>query len=224
VKFSVVIPTRNRDLIVPLNSLAAQRFGDFEIIVVDDCPDEPVTPLFQNQRVIRLSSRSERAIARTVGMREAKGEWICWLDSDDAYAAHYLWVLNRAIQEHSGAKCFNFGAVVHRGFTTSLRPTFRPKWLGDKHVEFRSGSIGSGSFAFHRSVLDEIEPLPQTRSPYKFHELAIDTHHLYPFPGKTLGNPWGDDWLFFYRLTRKFRSVPLGNCLYVQYVRGSIKW
>lgn len=225
--FSVVVPVRNRiqPLYRALRSLKNQTFGDYEVIVVDDASTPSLSFVLRwigddRFRFVYLREHSERAIARTKGMEEARGGWICWLDSDDRYEIHYLSTLNKAIKANPGAKCFNFGAVVHWRNVTKLRPTFKPKWLGDRHVEFKSGKIGTGSFAFHRSVLDEIEPLPQVSSPYKLHELATDIHHLYPYPGPTLGNPWGDDWLFFYRITRKFRSFPLNNCLYVQFVRG----
>jgi len=234
-KFSIIIPVRNRlgELCRALKSVDSQTFQDFECVVVDDESRLPIGPVvFQNYGPwftgIRLDDRSERVVAWTKGIEATSGEWLCRLDSDDEFASHYLEAVNGAILQHPEARCFNFGAVIHHRkrsdngpvYTrTSIRPTFRPKWLGDKHVEFKSGKIGTGHFVFHRSVLDEIEWLPQVRSPYKFHEMATDVHHLYPFPGTTLGNPWGDDYLAFYRITRKFQSIPIEPALYIQHTR-----
>jgi hypothetical protein len=39
--------------------------------------------------------------------------------------------------------------------------------------------------------------------------------------GFSLGNPWGDDFLQFYKLTRDNTSKPLDVALYVQYPRCS---
>lgn len=197
--FSIVIPVHgSRSVHRPVSSLLRQHTRDLEVVVVTDLC-EPVLSFAPACliRHIHLKERSERAIARTKGMQAAVGDWICWLDSDDEYSSHYLHVVKRAIEQHPDARCFNFGAIVHHKDGTSLRQTFRPKWLSDRHEDFKSGKIGSGSFVFHRSVLDEIEPLPQAKNPYDFHKSATDVHHLYPVGGHTLGNPWGDDYLFF---------------------------
>jgi len=36
---------------------------------------------------------------------------------------------------------------------------------------------------------------------------------------KPLGNPWGDDYYYFYTITRKFKSKPLELILYVNHTR-----
>lgn len=237
--FSIVIPTYNRGLTLlrAMNSLQNQNpHLDWECIIVDDCSDRGVLPESiaaslgdPRFRVVRLQEHSERVIARKTGMAQACGDFLLWLDSDDELATHYLETVDQAIRDYPDAKCFNFGAVVHhrhrdendvvRYTGTTLRPTFKPAWLGDHHEEFKSGKIGTGSFVFHRSILNEIEPLPDVSSPYKLHELCTDLHHIYPFPGVSIGNPWGDDHIWFYRITRRFQSIPLDACLYVQHVR-----
>lgn len=227
-KFSIIIPVYNRQdkLLRALTSLENQTYTDFEVIVVDD-HSETLMDLgrFEGDPrfwLMRLKEHSERVIARTAGWQLAEGEWICNLDSDDQYAPHYLETIVRAEQEHPGARCFNFGAVVHWKNNTTLRQAFKPAWMNGSHVEFKSGHIGQGSFVVREDALDEIPLLPQVKSPYKFHELATDVHHLYPYPGLSLGNPWGDDWLLFFRITRKIQSIPLDNCLYTQFVRGHL--
>lgn len=219
-KFSIVVPTRNRahsgQLSRALNSLRTQTCQDLEVIVVDDGTKDAalVEQIVQENgdkfRLIRLPGRG-RVIARNTGMQNAKGEWICWLDDDDEYTSSYLEALNDAMLLYPDAKCFNFGAILyHRRWIdscgkrvlhgTSIRPTFRPLWIESegKHEEFRSGKIGTGSFVFHREVYETIGDLPEASSPYKLHELAVDVHHLYPYPPRkeeghagSLGNPWG---------------------------------
>jgi len=249
-KFSIVVPTHNRaDTTLPraLLSLQKQTFGGFEVIIVDDhttpehgSVDQVVAKLRDNRfYVIHLENSPGRCAARNVGMTAAVGEWICWLDDDDEYVSVYLEALEHAMWVYPNAKCFNFGAILyHRKwinydgqrviYRTSIRPTFRPKWIVSegRHEEFKSGHIGTGSFVFHREVYEEIGSLPFASSPYKLHELATDVHHLYPYPPQkklghagSLGNPWGDDWLMFYRITRKFQSIPLDLLLYIQHVR-----
>lgn len=235
--FSIVIPTRNREVELrrALHSVQGQSFSDFECIVVDDVSEPRYdTKLLVHLthdgrfRYIRLDKHSQRCVARNTGMRVAKGDWIVWLDSDDELVGNYLEVVRDAIVDYPDAKCFNFGAIVmhrHREedrvrYTgMSIRPTFHPAWLGDHHEEFRSGRIGAGSFVFHRDVLDEIEWLPESIHFDQVHKMATDLHHLYPSPGPPIGNPWGDDFIVFFRITRKFQSIPLDIALYIQHVR-----
>jgi len=235
--FTIVIPTRNRgiELQRALDSVLGQSFGGFECIVVDDASSGIYKAAwFVRQmgdgrfKCITLEKHSGRCVARNTGMKAAQGVFVCWLDSDDEFSSNYLEVVRDAVVDYPDAKCFNFGAIVmHRRredekvrYTgTSIRPTFKPVWLGDCHEEFKSGKIGAGSFVFHRDVLKEIEMLPETKHFDQLHKMATDVHHLYPYPGRSLGNPHGEDWLMYYRITRRFQSIPLDVALYIQHVR-----
>jgi len=94
--FSVVIPTFNRLKYLPatLASVRAQRFTDFETVVVDDgstdgTPDY-LTTLGADVRVVRQDNRGPGA-ARNAGVAAAKGDYIAFLDSDDLW---FPWTLD----------------------------------------------------------------------------------------------------------------------------------
>lgn len=187
-----------------------------------------------------------RAYARNRGMSEATGEWLCWLDCDDEYVSHYLRELDQAIKDYPKYKIFNFGAQVwwpdHR---FDIRPTFHPAIEGDGHVWFRSGHIGAGSFIFRKDLWesDKKYQIPNEVNAYEFaasskFDLKLDpvadefqfnnsenptgafSDGVYRH-GLSLGNPWGDDMLQFYLLTRDNHSKPLDVPLYVQYPRAT---
>ncbi|MBD2435782.1 glycosyltransferase family 2 protein [Nostoc sp. FACHB-110] len=89
---SAVIPTRNRPSIAikAVKSALAQTIQSIEVIVVVDGPDEAtVKELHQIEdprlRVIALPKNIGPSGARNVGIREAKGNWIAFLDDDDAW-------------------------------------------------------------------------------------------------------------------------------------------
>lgn len=89
---SVVIPTRNRPLLVvrAVQSALAQTFKDIEVIVIIDGSDE-VTRVELAQindsrlKVIELQNNVGGSGARNAGVTEAKGEWIAFLDDDDEW-------------------------------------------------------------------------------------------------------------------------------------------
>jgi glycosyltransferase involved in cell wall biosynthesis len=93
---SVIVPTRLRHQLLAraLRSLLAQTFQDFEILLIDDNPSEArvsaeaeLAPLLADPKLRLLVDEQPRnaASARNLGLRAARGEWITYLDDDDAY-------------------------------------------------------------------------------------------------------------------------------------------
>ena len=71
-----------------LRSLQAQRFGDFEVIIVDDCSTDDtraVVRAFGDARIKLVASSVNQGVvgARNRGMKEARGRYIAALDHDD---------------------------------------------------------------------------------------------------------------------------------------------
>src|SRR5687767_548324 len=96
---SVVLPTFNREefLTEAFESIAAQTFADWELIVVDDGSTDgtsalvgqlarrvaqPVTYLYQPNR--------GPGAARNLGIQRARGQYLAFLDSDDLWLPHHL--------------------------------------------------------------------------------------------------------------------------------------
>ena len=106
-KFSIIIPVYNKaDTIArTLQSLVSQTYdnNDYEVIIVDDgSTDESKEVIkgfmkYKNFRAFFLNDNSGRMVARNVGMRMSKNDWICWLDADDEYMSNYLEVYNESI-------------------------------------------------------------------------------------------------------------------------------
>ena len=88
---SVIIPTYNRAgcLGDAIDSVTAQTFRDYELIVVDDGSTDNSEDLVKARDGIRYFRMTENAgvsKARNMGIKHARGKFICFLDSDD------LWV------------------------------------------------------------------------------------------------------------------------------------
>lgn len=89
---SVVIPVHNRaaEVVRAIDSVRAQTFGDWELMVVDDASTDGTADAVAahvagdpRMRLIRLARNGGVSAARNAGIREARGEWIAFLDSDD---------------------------------------------------------------------------------------------------------------------------------------------
>lgn len=97
-KVSVIIPVYNVDkwLDACLDSVAAQRFTDFEAIVVDDGSTDRSPEIIRRHAAadaritaIRTENRGV-ARARQRALDEARGEWIAFLDGDDVWEPDIL--------------------------------------------------------------------------------------------------------------------------------------
>ncbi len=89
-RLSIVVPVYNRSLLAreTLESALAQTFRDQETIVVDDGSEEDVEAALGGlSRRVRLVRRAHGGIsaARNTGVREARGELVAFLDSDDLW-------------------------------------------------------------------------------------------------------------------------------------------
>lgn len=94
-RVSVLIPTYNRAALLceAIDSVLAQSFRDFEIVVVDDgSTDDTLARLAvygDRVRVLR-ADHGGPARARNAGFAAARGDYVCILDSDDLYYPHKL--------------------------------------------------------------------------------------------------------------------------------------
>lgn len=88
---SVIIPTYNRENIIKdaINTVLAQTYQNFEIIIIDDGTDNTgdIVKSFKDERIkyIYEEKRGNPSIARNIGIKDAKGKYIAFLDSDDLW-------------------------------------------------------------------------------------------------------------------------------------------
>ena len=93
-EISVLIPSYNRVHLLPraLDSIWRQEFDDLEVLIVDDgstdgtiaCLDELKSQRPELRYVIHDVNKGEAA-ARNTALREAKGTYVAYLDSDDVW-------------------------------------------------------------------------------------------------------------------------------------------
>ena len=96
-KVSVIIPTHNRAALLPraVDSVLAQTYRDFELLIVDDCStdDTPqVVAGFSDPRVrgIRHERNRRQTGALNTGLAQARGEYAAFLDDDDEFTPDSL--------------------------------------------------------------------------------------------------------------------------------------
>ncbi|HEV2293545.1 MAG TPA: glycosyltransferase family A protein [Tepidisphaeraceae bacterium] len=136
---TVLIPTYNRADLLPraIDGVLAQTFADFDILVVDDgsTDDTPGVVARYAQRdprvkYLRQPHNAGVGAARNRGLREARGEFVAFLDSDDEWMPQKL-----ALQMAQFAQLPEEVGLIYTGVETvsdgGMRTIDRPAHRGD---------------------------------------------------------------------------------------------
>lgn len=96
---SIVMPSYNSERFIAesIASVQAQTYGDWELLVVDDLSTDGTVAVAEgiaknDSRVLVFSNErnSGAACSRNRALREAKGDWVAFLDSDDLWEPRKL--------------------------------------------------------------------------------------------------------------------------------------
>lgn len=123
---SVVIPAYNAMAYLPetLDSVWAQTFKNFEVIVVDDGSSDHICEWANTQSDprFRLTSQSNQGLAgaRNTGIRLSRGEYVAFLDADDIWAPTKLALQMEALRRvPEAALAYTWSALTDsRGIPT----------------------------------------------------------------------------------------------------------
>lgn len=111
-KFSVIIPVYNKAATVRLavESVYAQTYTDFHIIIVDDgskdAPEDALQSLTGSQHFLIHQENGGVSRARNTGLAYAKGEYVCFLDADDLWKPNHLETLYQLIEKYPDSDMF----------------------------------------------------------------------------------------------------------------------
>lgn len=160
---SVVIPTYNRahTILRAIESVLGQTFTDLEVLVIDDGStdrtDLVVGSIADSRlRYIRFDVNRERSAARNAGIREARGEYIAFLDSDDEWMPEKLTkqldLLEKRSFQWAGAYC---GVIIDKGHTTCVQTAVSE---GELFEEFLLGRVcfwAGSTLLVRKTCIDE---------------------------------------------------------------------
>lgn len=95
---SIIMPSYNTGQFISetIESVLNQSYSNWELIIVDDCSTDNTDDVVKNYlkdnriRYIKNDNNSGAAVSRNKALREAKGKWIAFLDSDDLWESDKL--------------------------------------------------------------------------------------------------------------------------------------
>ena len=181
---SIIVNVRNgaSTLREALDSVMAQTFSDWEVIVWDDCSTDAsanIVARFADSRIHYFLSPEETSLgkARDNAIRQARGEWLAFLDQDDLWMPRKLELQMGLVNSHPSNGCLG-GAPQSTGIiygrTVRFYPNgmqrdydqaheFQPLPEGDIFAQlFTKGCfIAMSSVVFRRSAIEELGGIPK---------------------------------------------------------------
>lgn len=169
---SIIIPCYNREETIKecINSIISQDlYRNFEILVCDDGSTDNsmsvVKAMNLPQVKVLLKPKEETkkgaSIARNRGIKAAKYEYVCFLDSDDWYLPNYLNTATKYLDEHSDIGyvfCRSKKAIIENGHLIYKDWTRKKLTYIDRryHVLFRGFNINTNVIIVRNSVLKNV--------------------------------------------------------------------
>ncbi len=118
--FSVIVPVYNKDRFVKntINSILAQSFDDFELIIINDGSTDGSEKMicgFEDSR-IRYHKTENQGVsaARNFGIEMSSSDYITFLDADDYWYPDFLSEMKNAIDEFKNHRVFSAAIEIER--------------------------------------------------------------------------------------------------------------
>lgn len=189
-RVSVIIPAYNRETLVAraIDSVLAQTYQDFELIVVDDASKDGTRTVLERYRdhpkvrLVLSDVNRGGSGARNLGIEAAKGELIAFQDSDDVWLAHKLAEQVAALDANPMAGLCYCGALFSEGTRSYYIPeAVFDRLDGDMSKEMlRRNTTSTQTLLVRREVLAKSGPFDVTLKRFQDWDLMIRIAQLAP--------------------------------------------
>ena len=128
-RFSVIMPLYNKAPYVrkAVESVVEQTYGDWELIVVDDCSTDDSATVVEKIvdpriRIVRLGVNGGVGAARNRGVAESNAPYICFLDADDWWEPTFLEEMAGLGERHPSAGIYGTGYYIVKNGRQRIAP------------------------------------------------------------------------------------------------------
>lgn len=145
-KISIIIPVYNREKLVveTLGSVLAQTYENWECIVVDDGSTDNTWQVLltfaEKDERVKVFQRDREPkgapTCRNIGMEQAKGAYLIFLDSDDLLAPWCLTERNRLLQSHPNLDVLLSNGIVFNEYFEGISGFFKEKDVLNSLLKF----------------------------------------------------------------------------------------
>lgn len=174
---SVVIPTYNRAKFLPraIESVLAQTFTDWELIIADDGSTDNTEDVLQaylkDSRIRYIKNPNRGAtFARNLGASKAEGGYLTFLDSDDEAHPDWLETFHDEIQKGAEVLCCGYRYYDYQGNPLGVNLPFNMGEIYENRVgRFTNGGV----FILKKELFQEIGGYDENVKSGQHSELAL---------------------------------------------------
>ena len=144
--FSIIVPEHNSSSFMRkgLDTIKEQTFKDYELIIVcDSCTDNTVEIAREyTDKVFEINAKSA-GVARNIGLDNATGTWVLFMDDDDWFLHDYVFEMLAARLKQTGANVLAFSFIFKgQGYAKC------GKWIAIWNKAWRRSFVESGHYRF----------------------------------------------------------------------------
>ena len=189
---SIIVPFYNTEKYLEecLSSIRAQTFSDFECLLIDDGSTDSSRSIAEkftvdNRFKLLGGKHIGFPFSKNLGLDNAKGDYICFVDSDDFIDEHYLEVLyNTLIETNTDISCCGHYGFREDSEPRHVRPHYVEIYEEDKMRKF-FGPCSTFMWnklykkgVFDKMRFDDVEALSDTMLCYKLFEKASSVSYV----------------------------------------------
>lgn len=160
---SVIIPLYNKEAAIAqsLKSVLSQEYDDFEVVIVDDGSTDDSVAIVEamNDTRIRLIKQVNGgpSKARNTGVKNAKGEWVLFIDADDDLLPGVIEYFAQKIKEHTEVDMFLGEVIINNGKSEYLVRKYKEGFIPNP---FKAHVLGrlyqcSGTTVYRKSIVEK---------------------------------------------------------------------
>ncbi len=155
---SIIMPAYNTGHFIAdsINSVINQTYSNWELIIINDCSNDntlSVIASFNDKRISLINNNKicGAAYSRNIGIKQAKGDYIAFLDSDDLWVEDKLDKQLRFMQKGN----ISFSCASYKIEGTQNKVVRSPKIITHKKLK-RCNYIGCLTVIYKRDIYPEI--------------------------------------------------------------------
>lgn len=170
-KVSIITPVYNSEKFIreTIVSVLNQTYNNWEMIFIDDCSNdssESIIKEYLNKdnrfKYIKLKKNSGVANARNIGIREAKGRFIAFLDSDDIWHKNKLETQVNYMINNNVSFCFSAYEVIDENSKIINQKIIPSKQIISYKDILKQNVIGCLTVVIDRNSITDLE-MPKIR-------------------------------------------------------------
>ena len=197
--FSIILPTFNQSDFLNncLKSILNQTYQNWELLIINNSSTDNTQRVINNFRDSRIFSfkinnKGILAKSRNFGIKKAKADWICFIDSDDKWFPEKLSEVKKSIDQYKGDLYYHDLVFENKGLLFKKKINDKSRTIEKpilKYFSENGNSIGQSSVVVRKKILKKINYISENREKFSWEDF--------------------DTWIKISKITNKFIRVPI---------------